>query len=289
MGSRKSRIIFHSNNQTPVVPYNGAKYAWAFRELPVTTTLDVAYTGPLFKARRSIDNAELDFYQGTGVGVYNTTRGGGGTDFVTWVGASAGRAAFLATWYDQTGNANHMTQTTQASQPIIYEFDTGGIVTIGTGGVMAMKQNGGYRMNLTTTISSRQDFNILTGASRTSTGQWTIGLGNASSPVYTALEYSDGNVYLSDGSTYTASALNTIAAKCLTSTRSGTTLSIRSNGSTLSVSSTGASGGGTTFTIYQYYVGGANGNNFQQECIVLTNGVYTLADVENDMITTNGY
>jgi hypothetical protein len=275
--------------RTAVAGYNGAKYAWAFYELPVNTTLNTAYTGPLFKARRNIDNAELDFYEGSSLGVYNTTRGGGGTDFVTWSGSSTGNASFLVTWYDQTGNGNHMTQTTNATQPIIYEFDTGGMVTIGTGGIMAMKQNGGNRMNLTTAISSRQNFSIVTGASRTSTGQWTIGLADPSNPVYSALEYSDGNVYLSDGSTYTSSALNTTAAKCLTSTRSGTTLGIRNNGSVLSVGATGSQGGGTTFTIYQYYVGGANGNNFQQVCIVLTDGTYTLADVENDVISTCGY
>lgn len=271
------------------VAYNGAKYAWAFRELPVTTILNTAYTGPLFRARRVSDNAESDFYQGASVGTYDTTRGGGGTDLATWAGTGSSDAALLVKWYDQTGNANDMTQTTTTLQPIIYEVATGGINTFGTGGVMAMKQNGSYRMNLTTSISTRQDMYVVNGAYRTSTAQWTIGLANTSNPTYSALEYSDGNIYYSDGSTYMYNATSNTNPKCLTVRRSGTTLSMRINGSAVTTTGTGAAGGGTTFTHFLYYSGGANGNNYQQECIVLTDGVYTIADVESDMITVNGY
>ena len=272
-----------------VAPYNGAKYAWAFRELPVTTTLNTAYTGALFKARRWVDNVEIDIYQGASAGSYNTTRGGGGTDFATWAGTGSSDGASVVTWYDQTGNGNHQTQSTQSSQPIVYEVATGGLNTIGSNGIIAMKQNGGYRLNLTTAISCRQDFNVLTGASRSSTSQWTIGLANPSFAVYTAWEYNDGNTYISDGLSYAAFALNTTTAKCLTSTRSGTTLTLRNNGTSVSVGSTGAQSGGTTYTTYMYSISGANGNNYEQECIVLTDGIYTLANVESDMITVNGY
>lgn len=68
-----------------------------------------SYSGPLIRVRRSNDNAEQDIgYDG-----------GGNLDtsaLTTFVGANSG---FVRTWYDQSGNARHATQTTAGSQPRI--------------------------------------------------------------------------------------------------------------------------------------------------------------------------
>jgi hypothetical protein len=77
--------------------------------------LSQTYTGPVVRLRRSTDNATLDFYASTS-GVLGTNPGGTGTSPETWLGGAIG---YVRTWYDQTGNTLHATQTTNANQPII--------------------------------------------------------------------------------------------------------------------------------------------------------------------------
>lgn len=68
--------------------------------------LTTGYTGDVVLVRRSSDNAEEGF---------TPTEITDGT-LTTWVGANNG---LVKTWYDQTGNGNHLTQTTDANQPQI--------------------------------------------------------------------------------------------------------------------------------------------------------------------------
>lgn len=75
--------------------------------------LRTLYTGPLLRARRSIDNAEEDFFplatfDGTGNRWLDTTA------LLSFVGVGNG---FDVTWYDQSGNARHLTNATAAQQP----------------------------------------------------------------------------------------------------------------------------------------------------------------------------
>jgi hypothetical protein len=79
-----------------------------------TRLLRAAYAGALINVRRSSDNATQDFYQGATAGSLNTTKGGGGTDLLAWVGANDG---LVTEWYDQSGQGNHMLQNTTGSQP----------------------------------------------------------------------------------------------------------------------------------------------------------------------------
>jgi len=81
--------------------YSGAAAAYSLRQL------SWAYGGPAVRVRRSNDNAEQDF---TAKEVSDGT-------LATWVGA--GNNGFVRTWYDQSGNARHATQTTTADQPQI--------------------------------------------------------------------------------------------------------------------------------------------------------------------------
>jgi len=67
-----------------------------------------AYTGPCMRVRRSSDNAEIDvFWAG---GLVDSAA------IMAHVGAGDG---FVTTWYDQSGKANHATQTTAGNQPSI--------------------------------------------------------------------------------------------------------------------------------------------------------------------------
>jgi len=73
------------------------------------------YTGPLFRARRSNDNALQDFYSNNTQSYLTTGPNNTGTSFATWVGANN---AFIHTWYNQIGS-NHPINTVNASQPRI--------------------------------------------------------------------------------------------------------------------------------------------------------------------------
>lgn len=67
------------------------------------------YNGPAIRVRRSSDNAEQDIY-------FTDTFGFDITAFNAFVGAST---AYVKTWYDQSGNGMHVSQTSTANQPQI--------------------------------------------------------------------------------------------------------------------------------------------------------------------------
>ena len=79
--------------------------------------LSASYTGNVVDVRRSSDDAEESF---TAAEVADGT-------LVAWVGA--GNDGFVSQWYDQSGNGNHATQGTPASQPKI--VDGGSLVSGG--------------------------------------------------------------------------------------------------------------------------------------------------------------
>jgi len=82
--------------------YSGAAAAYSLRKLSSTTTNVV-------RVRRSSDNAELDF---TATDITDGT-------LTTWTGANDG---FVTVWYDQSGNAYNVTQTTAGNQPKIVDI-----------------------------------------------------------------------------------------------------------------------------------------------------------------------
>ena len=79
--------------------------------------LSASYTGNVVDVRRSSDDTEESF---TAAEVADGT-------LVAWVGA--GNDGFVSQWYDQSGNGNHATQGTPASQPKI--VDGGSLVSGG--------------------------------------------------------------------------------------------------------------------------------------------------------------
>jgi hypothetical protein len=83
--------------------YSGAAAAYSLRKLRT------AYTGSAIRVRRSNDNTEQDIVF-TASGDLDTAA------LKTFIGANSG---FVTTWYDQSGNARNITQTTAANQPRI--------------------------------------------------------------------------------------------------------------------------------------------------------------------------
>lgn len=97
--------------------YPNASAAYSVRKLRS------AYTGSAIRVRRSSDNTEQDIGF-TALGNLNTTA------LTTFCSGTNG---FVTTWYDQSGNARNVTQTTAANQPQI--VSSGSVVTIsGIGG-----------------------------------------------------------------------------------------------------------------------------------------------------------
>ena len=77
------------------------------------------YTGPLWRVRRSSDNTEQDCYSVS--------------DVTTFVGAGT---AYVRTWYDQSANSNHFTETDTTKQPTLITSDSvisGPTLEFGTG------------------------------------------------------------------------------------------------------------------------------------------------------------
>lgn len=95
-----------------------ARYAFSVR------LLRAAYAGDCMRLRRSSDNAE-DNVQFDASDEFSLTSpmDGGGT-LADWVTTDD---AFVVTWYDQSGNANDVTQSTAANQPQI--ISAGAILT----------------------------------------------------------------------------------------------------------------------------------------------------------------
>lgn len=87
-----------------------AAAAYSLRQLKTGVTNVV-------RVRRSSDNAESDF---TATEITDGT-------LTTWTGANDG---FVVTWYDQSGNANNVTQSTGTNQPQI--VSSGSLITSGT-------------------------------------------------------------------------------------------------------------------------------------------------------------
>jgi hypothetical protein len=74
------------------------------------------YTGPIVRIRRSTDNSLQDFFANPD-GKLGTIFNGNGLAFDTWLGSTA--TGFVVTWYDQSENENHATQSDTNMQPAI--------------------------------------------------------------------------------------------------------------------------------------------------------------------------
>ena len=80
-----------------------------------TRLVDVDYTGPTVNVRRGSDNATQDFYADAN-GILGTSLNGKGMALFNWLSGGTG---YIVTWYDQSGWARHLTQSTTTSQPTI--------------------------------------------------------------------------------------------------------------------------------------------------------------------------
>jgi hypothetical protein len=113
-------LATHGILQTASVPFFGilddypnAAAAYSLRRLSGT------YRGKAIRVRRSSDNTEQD------IGFSNNQ-----LDTSSLTTFCSGTNGFVKTWYDQSGNARHATQTTAANQPQI--VSSGSVILYGT-------------------------------------------------------------------------------------------------------------------------------------------------------------
>jgi len=82
-----------------------------------TRVVNPYYKGPILNLRRSSDNTLQDFYTDNIQSYLTTGANNTGIPFTTWIGTST---AYVYTWYDQSSNSNHATNTgNNTSQPNI--------------------------------------------------------------------------------------------------------------------------------------------------------------------------
>lgn len=110
LGANAQMIIKAHPNYVPFAAanllldqYSGAAAAYSLRKLRT------AYTGSAIRVRRSNDNSEQD------IGFTSS----GDLDTASLKTFVSSNSATVTTWYDQSGNARNITQTTAANQPRI--------------------------------------------------------------------------------------------------------------------------------------------------------------------------
>lgn len=121
--------------------FSGASAAYSLRYL------SSSYTGDVVLVRRSSDNAELGF---------TPTEITDGT-LTSFCGVGDG---FVKTWYDQSGNGNNATQTTNANQPII--VSSGSLVNVNAKPSIRLNGSNNYFSIAGTISATASDYTFLT-------------------------------------------------------------------------------------------------------------------------------
>lgn len=148
--------------------YSGATVAYSLRRLSST------YTGNLIRVRRSSDNAEQN------IG-YDSNNVLDTASLLTFCGAGNG---FVTTWYDQSGNARNITQTTAANQPQI--VSSGAVLTQNTKPTLAFNGTSNILRAFSSGTSTENTLITLSKATSTATAYQciaTIGTIAAANPL----------------------------------------------------------------------------------------------------------
>ena len=118
---------------TPILDTMSSAGKSAARGIYALYSANSTYQGSTIKLRRSSDNATSDFY----ADVYGNLTDASGSTFSSWIGSST---AYVDTWYDQSGNNFHATQSTTNLQPVynntlkLLDFSNSSFLNMGTAG-----------------------------------------------------------------------------------------------------------------------------------------------------------
>ena len=133
--------------------------------------VNTLYVGPNFRIRRSSDNFVQAFYA-DGAGNLGTAIGATGQPLLDWLGGSV---AYVDTWYDQSLNVRHATQTTWTLQPFL---SLAARVVDFTGATFLSLPSGTVPMQTPYTIVARHEYIGGTSGAIISAGTTTTNQGN---------------------------------------------------------------------------------------------------------------
>jgi hypothetical protein len=108
------------------------------------------YSGPVMQIRNNASTpTSIDFY----ADILGNLTTSGGVTLSSWLSTNSATVAYVSTWYDQTGNSNHATQTTTTTQPVYNQtnkyIDFGTTTTGGQTNAYFTLPNGAYPFNNT--------------------------------------------------------------------------------------------------------------------------------------------
>jgi hypothetical protein len=134
--------------------------------------VNTLYIGPNFRIRRSSDNFVQAFYA-DGAGKLGTAIGATGQPLLDWLGGSI---AYVETWYDQSLNVRHATQTTWTLQP---SLSLAKLAVDFTGTTFLSLPTGTVPMQTPYTIVARHEYIGGTSGAIISAGTTTTNQGNS--------------------------------------------------------------------------------------------------------------
>jgi len=206
--------------------YAGAAAAYSLQKIKATTT-------NVIKARRSSDDAELDF---TAAEITDGT-------LTTWTGAGDG---FVTIWYDQSED-NHIINATSGEQPKI--VDSGSVVL--ENGKPALDFGGSSELNKATVSISSNDYSFFGVANTSGNGTKTLfrnrelgTFGSFEGVGFLELNHSSiQNTFIDDGSGNALQASSnslTYSQQIITTLYTLSTAALYSNGSQIGSSNQGS-------------------------------------------------
>jgi hypothetical protein len=215
--------------------YSGAAAAYSLRKL------NSSYSGSAIRVRRSSDNTESDIGF-TSSGDLNESA------LLSFVGSGNG---FVHTWYDQSGNGFHVSQTTNANQPRI--VNAGVVEKVDSNASIFYDGTNDFLRNTSVTMQIRAVHHV-TKSTKNSGVQTIVRHGNESADVSTTQFFRFENAaYLSAGGanlTFSASTSVTPSNKLLgTSLFDSSSLSQYINGVAGSVDNVGTTLGSNTILL----------------------------------------
>lgn len=123
-----TNLSLTQRSSTPIYTWNNKNYMYGTYSMRLVVP---SYTGAVVKLRRSSDNSTSDFYTDANQTYLTTGANNTGTSYSTWIGVNT---AYVYTWYDQSGNNNHASNTNNnTTQPNISLQDSKYVVQFQNG------------------------------------------------------------------------------------------------------------------------------------------------------------
>lgn len=230
--------------------YTGAAAAYSYRKLRS------AYSGNCIRVRRSSDNTEQN------IGFSNNVLDE--LSLTTFCGASDG---FIAKWYDQSGNANDLIQSTTTAQPKIV---SSGVVLKVNSRPAGLWDGTSDFLDFTSAITSTQPFSAFQVSKRNTAGTIGVMMSNvtsANAPIAN-MHYSDDRYYVASGATLRYTAASAVVPQMiLTSIYNATAGYVWVNGSSQGLTSSAFAVSGNFTKLGARAVVVQYGNGYVQEVI----------------------